>query len=429
MPLKSKIIMLLNSLTAGLMVPVLSLAVIDKGASLGQLALIMGVYSFTVLAMELPTGIFADLYGRKRSFLVSTLFGALFALILLFAGNLPMLYLSAFLLGLGRSFSSGSMDALLMDQYIDTHGEEGIATISAQLSVLEAVGLSVGAVIGGALPGFAAEIHHEGGTYDVNLIIRLLLSITLAALVFIWVKESPTGKRKSDLSLKILLLQSLRLIKRSRTLPVICFGVFCTGFLLSTVEMYWQPSFVKILPGQGLLWILGILSSGIYLFASIGSFGMERLLVHKRVTALTGYWCGRIALSACVIAFSVQHNMPGFIGGYLLLYLLLGGSNIAESTLLNREIPSETRASMLSFSSLISHIGGLGASAAGSAAVGQAGIGTLWLYTGVVLFVVSAILGFVLKRNTSLNAPRHGSTEGDACTQAACADSVHMESN
>jgi DHA1 family quinolone resistance protein-like MFS transporter len=76
--------MFLNSYLTGLLTPVLSLALIDKGASLSNLSIILGLYALSVILLELPSGIMADVFGRKKTFVLSlVLFTLSFSLLLI----------------------------------------------------------------------------------------------------------------------------------------------------------------------------------------------------------------------------------------------------------------------------------------------------------------------------------------------------------
>ena len=120
-------IVLLRNLALGVMAPVLSLTLLAHGATLGTLSLLMAVYSATVIVAEFPSGVFADLAGRKNAFLLSTALQMLSYGLLLSARSAPVLGLAMVANGLGRAFASGSIDALAIDQA----GEGALARVTA----------------------------------------------------------------------------------------------------------------------------------------------------------------------------------------------------------------------------------------------------------------------------------------------------------
>src|SRR5262245_4522745 len=60
-----------------LIAPVYPLFLLRCGLDLFQINVVLAVYLLTVFALEIPTGAFADRYGRRRSFLASCVIRAL----------------------------------------------------------------------------------------------------------------------------------------------------------------------------------------------------------------------------------------------------------------------------------------------------------------------------------------------------------------
>jgi len=61
----------LDALARGILVPVMSLLALEKGLTLAQLAAGLALYSAAAFLLEVPSGILADLLGRKRVFLLA----------------------------------------------------------------------------------------------------------------------------------------------------------------------------------------------------------------------------------------------------------------------------------------------------------------------------------------------------------------------
>ena len=68
-----QLVYFLKFFASGLIVPILSLMLLARGATIENVSLIIGLYSVTVIVSEFPSGVFADLYGRKTSFLLSSI--------------------------------------------------------------------------------------------------------------------------------------------------------------------------------------------------------------------------------------------------------------------------------------------------------------------------------------------------------------------
>ncbi len=430
-------VMLLNHFATGLMVPVLSLVLLNKGCSMSQLAFAIGAYSLSAFMLELPSGIFADRCGRKRSFLLSCLTGCISIAILLLFRGFAVTMLAMSLNGCARAFSSGSMDALLIDRSLLENGPEKLASVTTQLSLMETIGVAAGSALGGVLPSVLQNFF-PAHLYDANLVVRIAVSVCAALLALRFVEETPAKTVQPELredseipkiaeSSKLQeaeLLQPVPIIKEVHTAqeqnrpatlrqymnegiafvrhnPVVLLltvGGLLTGFFFGTVETYWQPFFTALLPGSTLLWLLGLLAFGSMGFALLGNVAMKRTLDSGRVTQSKGYTGMRIGMGAFLFLLALSKAPAGFGVWYLIMYFCLGAANIAESVLLNREISSEHRSGMLSFFSLVTQAGVLLSTGVAGVVVAFRGVAELWIWEGLALLILSAGIGILLKK-------------------------------
>lgn len=73
---------------------------------------------------EIPTGVVADLFGKKRTLTISFILQTLGMFCLAFSQNIIWLSVGVFLAGIGGSFYSGTLDALVYESLKTTHEEE-----------------------------------------------------------------------------------------------------------------------------------------------------------------------------------------------------------------------------------------------------------------------------------------------------------------
>jgi MFS family permease len=90
-----------------------ALYLIQIGISLKQLALLQIIFSLTVILFEFPTGVLADIFGRKKSVLISAVLFAGYYPLCIFSPTLSGLILSEIIYGLAVCFSSGSVQGWL----------------------------------------------------------------------------------------------------------------------------------------------------------------------------------------------------------------------------------------------------------------------------------------------------------------------------
>jgi len=79
------------------------------------IGIIETVLIVTATLTEIPTGAIADVFGKKKTLIVAFLLEMIGAFIMAYAMNFNQLVLSVFIMCVGGSFYSGTLDALVYD--------------------------------------------------------------------------------------------------------------------------------------------------------------------------------------------------------------------------------------------------------------------------------------------------------------------------
>jgi DHA3 family tetracycline resistance protein-like MFS transporter len=146
-----------------------------------QLILIGTVMEAAVFIFEIPTGVFADTYGRKLSIVVSILLqGVAWALVGLVPHFIPILIAWA-LWGFGYTFMSGAYEAWITDEV----GSDKVGPVFVRGERLSYAGALVGLGLG---VGVAA--------YDLSLSVVLAGALTVAVGLLALVAMPETGYRR-----------------------------------------------------------------------------------------------------------------------------------------------------------------------------------------------------------------------------------------
>lgn len=382
-------ILAMNSLSMGIMLPVLNLVLLSKGATLQTLPLILSIYSVTVFCLELPSGILADMFGRKFVFLCACICNLLSCILLLFTNQLFGLILVVLFMGLGRAFSSGSLEALFIDDALKNHGEGCLIKVTNRMSVLDSASLALGGLMGGFISNLA-------GNYLINIILRFVLNGVLLLCCVLFVQEARSQEKdRQQTSLWAHLQKGKKLLVATPKFFCIFAGVFLTGFFLSTIETYWQPAFISLSDGKGNTTVLGIISAFSFLAVIVGNYFTEHIL--EKIS--NGWWsvynACRIVLALCIYIFSIQNGSGGFIACYMLVYMMLGAGNTAETVLVNAMTPDSMRASILSMSSLVLQIGSFCASIISSFTILKIQYSGLWFTAAILLGGCAIIVTFI----------------------------------
>lgn len=375
MPLSHKILFFLNSFSTGILTPVLTLVLCSHGASLSTVPVFLGIFAVTVMVLEVPSGVFADLKGRKNTFLMSHIFIWL-SFFTIFRGNSPLfLALGNVFLGMGRAFGSGSMEALEIDWYIEKNGESHLPEINSLLAKLDNFGLASGALLGGYL-GYVEP------DYSLNLTFLLLAEAVLILMAIFFVKEKGIKSKKPKQNLLNGFSEMVKNIRRSRILCVICGMAAVLGFLLAAVETYWQPSIKLYLP-ENLTWLLGIVNCSAYLGGSIGNTAGMRILSKMGNTLSSKkklYAAFRVLLCLVPVLMAFCRTWYIFALVYALVYMVSGMAGLIENTLLHEAADSSFRASMMSLYSLLVRGGSIGTSLLCGVLLQGGNLNLVWIF-------------------------------------------------
>ena len=102
----------------------LFLALLDKGLDFFQIGLLVGLRSLAVNLLEIPSGAIADVFGRRRSMILSLSAYIGGFVVLGAAGQVVVLGAGMVLLALGDSFRSGTHKAMIFT-WLSRRGRTG----------------------------------------------------------------------------------------------------------------------------------------------------------------------------------------------------------------------------------------------------------------------------------------------------------------
>ena len=142
---------------------------------LADVLLLESVYFASVVAMEVPSGWFSDMFGRKRTLIAASLFLCAAYILFLQANSFNMFAIAQMLLAAGIAFNSGTDTSFLLEttQALGIQDEYGAREANAPR--FNFLGTAVAAVLGGlaAIPDFR-------GAYVLSFVGAVgLLAITI----------------------------------------------------------------------------------------------------------------------------------------------------------------------------------------------------------------------------------------------------------
>lgn len=303
----------------------------------GSYALGMSIFSITMLSaalFEVPTGVFSDYLGRKRTILIGSVF--LTFAILCYALGLSywILLVGAVAEGISRAFYSGNNNTLLYDtlkgsgQVNHYHEELGKTSSADQLA------LGISAVIGSII---AAK--------SFSLVFWLsIISPVLCVLISLFFIDPKVTKDEST-NIYTHLSESFKLFivnKKLRYLSlsgILSFGIGESAFMFRSafIQLLWP------------VWAIGIAQTASNVFATL-SFYFSGKLINKfneyKLIIASGIYSFVVNLTALIFPSVAS---PALMSSSSLFF---GTNMVAEDNLMQKAFTDHQRATMASLNSL-----------------------------------------------------------------------------
>lgn len=395
----------LDRFAMGLTVAVVALALTDRGMDLFQISLLFGVYSLTTMAMELPFGGLADNIGRKPVFLAAVVASVISLALFLSTSDVYVLALSFAFIGFGRALRSGTLDAWFVETFKAAAPNVDVQPALAKAQWANAVGLAVGAVLGGILPDLVGSVAERLGVsvYDVSYVasFAVMLGVFVYTLIFIVEKPRPLnpqammqGFATVPLVIKDAGLLALRHPVLSMLLAALAFFLMATN----PVEVIWPTHAKPMLEDGYANTVIGVLTAAFFFSVAFGAWlspRISRIFKRRHATTLAAAFA---CLAGVQIALALQGSIAGFVTVFILFSVVLGVCETPASTILHRCVDDRQRSTILSLRSLIQQLGAaLGLILAGAIAE-VSSTPTAWMVSAVFLVIAMILIGALAKR-------------------------------
>ncbi|RAP74940.1 MFS transporter [Paenibacillus montanisoli] len=389
----------------GLILPVSSLFMMEKGFNLQQIGLIFAASSATVLLLELPTGGLSDALGRKRVYLISLLFMLGAVLLVMISWNMASLMIGYLLFGTARALSSGSIDAWFVDEFNRLEPGGDLSSKLAKASIFIPLAMGVSALAGGLLPDvlgrFASNL--GAGIYSINFVAMAAMIVVQYGLTSKLVVEKVHASRSADAldgfrRLPQLVSDAVQYGFKQLAVLLLLMAALAWGFAFSGLETYWQPQVKSMLGPDSATWQFGLLTAGYFVSASAGGLLFTPLSRLLRVQASTLLFGMRSALGILFLILAAQQGVAGFTVFYFVLFMSNGMASAPDTALFNQQLNESNRSTMQSLNSLFLQLGGLLGSFIHGFIAQYVSISASWCVAGGVL-IASAFLYLMVREN------------------------------
>ena len=393
---------LLTTLAASFIWGINTLFLLDAGLSNTEAFAANAFFAVGQVIFEIPTGVIADTRGRRFSFLLgaATLLASTLLYMVMWQLHAPLLGWAAasILLGLGFTFFSGATEAWLVDALAATGFTGSLEPIFGRAQTVGGAAMLGGSVLGGVV----AQVSNLGVPY---LLRAAMLGVTLVVAFRFMHDLGFKPDRESNP------VAAIRTVFRGavdgglRNPPVrwlmiaapFTAGVGFYGFYALQpylLQLYGDPSAYSI-AGLAAAIVAGAQIAGGLLV------GRVRGLFRRRTDALI----------LGVVANFVLLLLIGWTTNFAVALVLLAGWALVfafempfRQAFINGLIPSEQRATVLSFDSLMGSVGGVVAQPALGRSADVFGYGPSYMIAAVVQALAAPFI-FLARRERAASDP------------------------
>jgi len=368
--------------------PYMTLYFLGRGLNLIQINSVWGIVVLTMFLTEVPTGILADRFSRRRAVQAAIFLQLVGEVLFLFVRTYWLLVVDAVIAGLGFAFGSGALEALIYDQLKSENRADQMKSVMGKLSAASYMGFVLSFGVSGLLIPQASQVHIRAA------ILMTCITVGLGFLVTLLLKPENYPEERFEVQhypAKIL-KDGFRLLRRHRKLQrLVLLSTLSIAFWDYLGSLY-QPYFQQIGVPDG--WF-GLTMAA----ASLAAFFAARSVHHLEEKLGPTLSLLFATVGPGLIYFILTINQQPWIG--IAAVVLFRGLNALKAPLFadyqNRLMASHYRATLLS---LISMIAGGYTAVLGViiGAIAERSLSAAFLFCGLV--VVGASLIFRMKKSS-----------------------------
>lgn len=356
---------LLTTLAASFIWGINTLFLLDAGLNNTEAFAANAFFSIGMVIFEVPTGVVADTRGRRFSFMLgaATLLVSTLLYLVMWQIEAPFIgwALASILLGLGFTFFSGATEAWLVDALGATGFDGNLETVFGRGQTIAGIAMLTGSVAGGVV----AQATDLGVPYVLRAV---LLGVALLA-AFLFMRDLGFTRKtgvSTATAVRDVARGSIDGGLRNRPVRWLMLAAPFTGGVGFYVFYAMQPYLLELF-GDPTAYSIAGLAAAIVAGAQIVG-GLSVPIARRFFTRRTNAIFLAVVMESVVLALLaiVGFNQASLgisafylaIGLLVLWALVFAISGPIRQAFLNGLIPSEQRATVLSFDSLMGSVGG-----------------------------------------------------------------------
>lgn len=401
-----------NTLAASFIFGINTLFLLDAGLSRLEVFAANAFFTAGMVLCDIPTGVVADTWGRRTSYLLGTLTlsGSTFLYWLLWETKAPFLpwAIVSMLLGLGFTFFSGAVDAWLVDalHYADYDG--ALEQVMGRGQMISGAAMLGGSVAGGVI------------AQATSLGVPFLMRVGVLAVMFLVAHRlmrdlgfTPDRSKSVLGSTREVLDASLTYgLKNPPVRWVMLAAPFASGVGIYTFYAL-QPYLLRLYGNPKAYTIAGLAAAIVAGAQIVGGYLAPRLwrLFEKRTTPLI---LGALLNASILAALGLADSFWLALVLLILWAMVFAAEMPIRQAYLNDMIPSRQRATVLSFASSMGSVGGVVIQPALGKAADAYSYATSMALGGAIQLISAPFLYLSRRERAAADIPTHAITSPTA---------------
>lgn len=346
-----------NTLAASFIWGINTIFLLDAGLSNFQAFMANAFFTAGMVIFEVPTGVVADTFGRRTSYLLGAITLAVSTLLYLFMWQIHGPFwgwaASSILLGLGFTFFSGALEAWLVDALAATKFKGNLESVFSKGQMVAGAAMLTGSVLGGVI----AQYTNLGIPY----ILRAAVLLINFATAFFLMKDLGFKPKRTNQALKDMKKVFTNSIDHGLKNPPVRWIMLAAPFTTG-VSFYifyaLQPYLLKLYGDSKAYTVAGLvaaLAAGAQIAGGFLAPHIKKIFKRRTSALFSGIFLTGIIL----FIVSTGNNFWVALVLIFLWGLLFAALMPIRQAYLNGLIPSSQRATVLSFDSLMGSSGGI----------------------------------------------------------------------
>lgn len=315
-----------------------------RGYSLVEIGFAETVFHITSLIFEIPSGVLADVFGRKNMLIVSSIMRMIGNIIMIFSCNLFMVCASIAFHALSYNFSSGSGDALAYDSLKMAANESYYEKYASNQLIIYRICSGISTLCA----GFALFIGHKAA-YGTDILMGIA-QIGLLSSLYEGREYRYNGNKGKAMVLSIrkelaaCFTESLSFLKKQKRAMFLMFCNSLVGAIDILLLFFLQAKLPKAgMPGWGLGFALFFMEMG-------GILGANIILFLKKMRYRNIFMLAALLVFCGVLAEHSGMYIVMMAGGFIAA-LSDDALQVRTNKILQDMFPSGQRATLISIES------------------------------------------------------------------------------